>query len=149
MTLTAVPAVRVRRRATPGIGATAAGLSLLIVTVLWVGNGGLRDLTGGHAVTAIGRLTGQYASDLLLIQVLLMARIPAVERAFGQDRLARWHLWTGFSPRHDEISARSLPQLVEATLGAQGADIDSVSGATYTSGGYRESLQSAIDAARL
>ncbi|GIE31438.1 FMN-binding protein [Actinoplanes italicus] len=51
--------------------------------------------------------------------------------------------------RHDEISARALPQLIEATLAAQGADIDSVSGATYTSGGYKQSLQSAIDAARL
>lgn len=53
------------------------------------------------------------------------------------------------SRRHDEISARALPQLVEATLAAQSADIDTVSGATWTSGGYRESLQSAIDAARL
>jgi uncharacterized protein with FMN-binding domain len=53
------------------------------------------------------------------------------------------------SQRHDEVSARALPQLVEATLAAQSADIDSVSGATYTSGGYRASLQSAIDAARL
>ena len=26
-----------------------------------------------------------------------MARIPLVERAFGQDRLARWHRWTGFT----------------------------------------------------
>ena len=53
------------------------------------------------------------------------------------------------SARHDEISARALPRLVEATLAAQSADIDAVSGATWTSGGYRESLQSAIDAARL
>lgn len=53
------------------------------------------------------------------------------------------------SRRHDEISARALPRLVEATLAAQSADIDSVSGATYTSGGYKESLQSAIDAAQL
>ncbi|MEU4424729.1 FMN-binding protein [Actinoplanes sp. NPDC024001] len=53
------------------------------------------------------------------------------------------------SARHDEISARALPQLVEATLAAQSAGIDSVSGATYTSGGYRESLQSALDQAGL
>jgi predicted ferric reductase len=45
----------------------------------------------------VGRLTGLWASDLLLLQVLLMARIPLVERAFGQDRLARWHRWTGFT----------------------------------------------------
>ncbi|MFD1369605.1 ferredoxin reductase family protein [Actinoplanes sichuanensis] len=102
MTVTTAPAA-VRRRLPvtpvwwPGAGATAAALSLLIVTVLWVGNGGVSDLTGGDAVTAIGRLTGLYASDLLLLQVLLMARIPLVERAFGQDRLARWHRWTGFT----------------------------------------------------
>ncbi|WP_328476681.1 FMN-binding protein [Actinoplanes sp. NBC_00393] len=53
------------------------------------------------------------------------------------------------SARHDEISARTLPALVEATLAAQSADIDSVSGATYTSGGYQESLQSALDQAGL
>jgi uncharacterized protein with FMN-binding domain len=51
------------------------------------------------------------------------------------------------SQKHDEISARAIPELVEATMAAQSADIDAVSGATYTSGGYRESLQSAIDAA--
>jgi predicted ferric reductase len=52
---------------------------------------------GADAVSALGRLTGLWASDLLLLQVLLMARIPLVERAFGQDRLARWHRWTGFT----------------------------------------------------
>jgi predicted ferric reductase len=76
-----------------------AGLTLLVVTALWVGNGGVQQLAGGGAgaVSAAGRLSGLWASDLLLLQVLLMARIPLVERAFGQDRLARWHRWTGFT----------------------------------------------------
>jgi predicted ferric reductase len=80
-------------------GGVAAGLSLLIVTALWIGNGGVQQLTGGgpDAISAAGRLTGLWASDLLLLQVLLMARVPLVERAFGQDRLARWHRWTGFT----------------------------------------------------
>jgi predicted ferric reductase len=74
-----------------------AGLSLLAVTALWVAGGGVQQLTTGGADgwTSAGRLTGLWSSDLLLIQVLLMARIPAVERVFGQDRLARWHRWTG------------------------------------------------------
>ena len=55
----------------------------------------------------------------------------------------------GGSPKHEEISARAVPALVEATLAAQSADIDAVSGATYTSGGYIRSLQSALDAAGL
>ncbi|MBB2943952.1 uncharacterized protein with FMN-binding domain [Actinoplanes lutulentus] len=58
-------------------------------------------------------------------------------------------VYPGGSARHEEISARALPVLVEETLAAQNADIDSVSGATYTSGGYKESLQSALDAAQL
>ncbi|HEX7538072.1 MAG TPA: ferredoxin reductase family protein [Dermatophilaceae bacterium] len=51
----------------------------------------------GTGLTSVGRLTGLVASDLLLIQVLLMARIPLVERAYGQDELARRHRWVGFS----------------------------------------------------
>jgi uncharacterized protein with FMN-binding domain len=49
--------------------------------------------------------------------------------------------------RHDEISAFSIPQLRDQAIAAQSARIDGVSGATATSGGYRRSLQSALDAA--
>ena len=47
----------------------------------------------------------------------------------------------------DQINAVALPQLVQETLDAQSADIDMVSGATVTSEGYVESLQSALDQA--
>ena len=46
------------------------------------------------------------------------------------------------------INNRAVPVLVQSTLAAQSAQIDSVSGATYTSTSYKQSLQSAIDAAR-
>ncbi|MCM4084382.1 ferredoxin reductase family protein [Paractinoplanes hotanensis] len=80
-------------------GGVLAGLTLLVVTALWVSNGGVQQIAegGASAVSAAGRLAGLWASDLLLFQVLLLARIPLVERAFGQDRLARWHRWTGFT----------------------------------------------------
>jgi uncharacterized protein with FMN-binding domain len=48
-------------------------------------------------------------------------------------------------PRTDQINAAALPKLRERALSAQSADIETVSGATYTSAGYRESLQAAID----
>ncbi|GAB1640916.1 FMN-binding protein [Krasilnikovia sp. MM14-A1259] len=51
--------------------------------------------------------------------------------------------------RDAEINAYALPALREATLNAQSADIDSISGATVTSDGYKQSLQSALDAAHL
>ncbi|MDH6218604.1 FMN-binding protein [Streptomyces pseudovenezuelae] len=48
-------------------------------------------------------------------------------------------------PNHPQTTA-AVPQLVSETLEAQSADIDTVSGATITSGAYKESLQAAIDA---
>jgi len=50
--------------------------------------------------------------------------------------------------RDQEINRFAIPQLVSETLEAQSAQIDLVSGATYTSEGYTSSLQSAIDQAR-
>ena len=47
------------------------------------------------------------------------------------------------------ISAQAAPILRQEALAAQSAQIDAVSGATYTSEGYMQSLQSAIDAAHL
>ena len=72
--------------------------SMLVVVALWVAGGGLQDHGQlGTGLTSLGRLTGLVASDLLLIQVLLMARIPLVERSFGQDELARRHRLVGFT----------------------------------------------------
>ncbi|GAA2345181.1 FMN-binding protein [Streptomyces cuspidosporus] len=52
-------------------------------------------------------------------------------------------------PRSEQIAASSVPKLNQAALTAQSARIDTVSGATYTSEGYRKSLQSALDKAGL
>ncbi|MEV0730134.1 FMN-binding protein [Polymorphospora sp. NPDC050346] len=51
------------------------------------------------------------------------------------------------SSRSSQLSARAEPLLRAEALREQGADLDTVSGATYTSQSYRESLQGAIDAA--
>ena len=53
------------------------------------------------------------------------------------------------NPRDQEINSYALPELRSETLAAQSAKIDTVSGATYTSDGYRQSLQSALDSAGL
>ena len=47
----------------------------------------------------------------------------------------------------DQINAYAVPRLDQETTAAQSAHIDTVSGATFTSDGYRRSLQSALDAA--
>ena len=51
------------------------------------------------------------------------------------------------SGRDQEINSYAIPQLQTETLRAQSAQVDTVSGATYTSDGYRRSLQAALDAA--
>ncbi|MEU1552534.1 FMN-binding protein [Streptomyces scabiei] len=47
-------------------------------------------------------------------------------------------------PNHPQTEA-AVPVLIKETLAAQSADIDTVSGATITSDGYRKSLQAALD----
>jgi uncharacterized protein with FMN-binding domain len=47
-----------------------------------------------------------------------------------------------------QIDSFAIPKLTSETLAAQSAHIDSVSGASYTSSGYIQSLQSALDQAR-
>jgi uncharacterized protein with FMN-binding domain len=49
--------------------------------------------------------------------------------------------------RDQEINAQALPILIQETLAKQSASIDMVSGATVTSDGYLQSLQSALDKA--
>ncbi len=47
---------------------------------------------------------------------------------------------------HDiQIGAFAFPKLISETLAAQNGKIDAVSGASYTSAGYIQSLQSALD----
>ena len=62
-TTTLAPPVAVGRRAVPrwwaDLGGLLAGTSLLIVTALWVRNGGIEQVTAGGAgaVSALGRVT--------------------------------------------------------------------------------------------
>ncbi|HSY16341.1 MAG TPA: FMN-binding protein [Jatrophihabitantaceae bacterium] len=54
---------------------------------------------------------------------------------------------TAFDDRSQRINSGAAPILLQETLSAQSANIDSVSGASYTSQGYQQSLQSALDQA--
>jgi len=93
------PHPRHRTDAAVRLGAPAAlWLALLLVTYWWVAGGGLQDLGDwADGLTSLGRLTGLVASVLLLAQVVLIARVPPLEAAFGQDRLARTHRLVGFT----------------------------------------------------
>ncbi|MEV5311279.1 MULTISPECIES: FMN-binding protein [unclassified Streptomyces] len=66
-----------------------------------------------------------------------------VEVTFEGDEIASVRMLK--QPNHPQTT-NAVPRLIEETLRAQSADIDTVSGATVTSDGYRESLQAALDA---
>src|SRR3954451_3393357 len=78
----------------------------VVVDVLGAAAGIGLGITIGHAVTAesavslgaaggiataLGRLTGLLAAYAMVVVVLLVARVPPLERAIGQDRLVGWH----------------------------------------------------------
>ncbi|MFI6020178.1 MULTISPECIES: FMN-binding protein [unclassified Streptomyces] len=66
-----------------------------------------------------------------------------VRATFDGDRITAVTMLR--QPDHPQTTA-AVPVLIAETLKAQSADVDTVSGATVTSDGYRESLQAAIDA---
>lgn len=48
-------------------------------------------------------------------------------------------------PTSQQICAQAIPVLRSEVLSGQSASVNSVSGASYTSGGYARSLQAALD----
>jgi predicted ferric reductase len=79
------------------------GLALLalanaaVVVALWAGHGtdDIHDTAG--LLTALGRITGLLGAYLALLQLLLLARLPALERLVGFDRLTQWHRRNGIA----------------------------------------------------
>ncbi|WP_345730505.1 FMN-binding protein, partial [Cryptosporangium minutisporangium] len=93
----------------------------------------------GPAKTATGKLaTNQYES--LQVKVTVSGtKITKVEIAALNPK----------DKKSEQIATGALPKLQQATLDANSADVDTVSGATYTTKSYKESLQSALDEAGL
>ncbi len=63
---------------------------------MWVHGGGV-SLAGTLAglLTSLGRLTALVGTYLVLVQVMLLARVPPLERSVGFDRLTVWHRFNG------------------------------------------------------
>ncbi len=67
---------------------------LVLVVVLFLRDGGSLDLSTGpwpDRMVAVGRVTGLVAVNLLLLQLLLAARLPWVDRVYGNDRALKAH----------------------------------------------------------
>ncbi|MFD9489997.1 MULTISPECIES: FMN-binding protein [unclassified Streptomyces] len=102
--------------------------------------------SGTSTGTASGAATGTFTGDPVdtqygTVQVavtLAKGKLTAVKVLQAPDQ----------NGRDQQIASYSLPRLTQEAIGAQSAHIDAVSGASYTSQGYIQSLQSALDQAR-
>ena len=102
---------------------------------------------GSSSGSAGSTASGTYTGDSV------MTRWGAVQVqitvADGKITAAEAVAYPQANPRDRQINAYALPVLAQEATKAQSADIDAVSGATVTSDGYVQSLQSAIDQAHL
>lgn len=79
------------------LAALAVGLGLLIV-LMWIRHGGAADLgSPAQLLVAGGQVTALLGTYLVLLQLILVARIPALDQVIGPDRLAWLHRWLGFA----------------------------------------------------
>ncbi|WP_171991059.1 FMN-binding protein [Streptomyces sp. JHA26] len=122
----------------PGAAAAAGGTAPPVAAE--APQGGRGAGTGAGAGAGAGTVTGDVADTRygpVQVRVTVSGgRITAAEAvrapAGGQS---------------DRVTADAVPKLNRAAITAGDADIDAVSGATYTSDGYKKSLQSALDRA--
>ncbi|MGW2932752.1 ferredoxin reductase family protein [Streptomyces sp. NPDC001156] len=86
-------AIRPRRSpAVPLLVAVWAG-AVGVIWLWWMNTPSIADNTS--RILNAGRITGLLAGYLMALVVLQMARVPALERRVGSDRVARWHAMTG------------------------------------------------------
>ena len=99
------------------------------------------------ASTAPAGSTGTVTGDVVQTQWgPVQVQVTTVD---GQVTAVQVVRYPSGNSQDEQINSRALPILVDETLAAQSADIDMVSGATVTSVGYIDSLQSALDQAGL
>jgi predicted ferric reductase len=73
------------------LAAVVAG-NVLIVEVLFVRYG-----AGKNSVLTVANFLGLHATLVMMLQLILVARLPWLDRRIGMDRLTSWHRWVGFT----------------------------------------------------
>src|SRR5579872_1235646 len=67
-----------------------------VIVWIWWNGGNVTGITSNFALfNSIGRITGLLSAYSALIQVLLLSRLPLLERVAGFDRLTVWHRRNG------------------------------------------------------
>jgi uncharacterized protein with FMN-binding domain len=110
--------------------------------------GGTAAAAASAAPAATSATTGAAATTITGTTVSTRYGDVAVEVTLANDRItAVQAVSLPSGGRSGQISASAAPVLASEALTAQSASIDIVSGATYTSQAYAQSLQAALDQA--
>ena len=55
------------------------------------------DVPEKHPLITVGRFFGLHVALIMIVQLVLIARLPFLDRRLGMDTLTAWHRWTGFT----------------------------------------------------
>ena len=86
-------------------------VNVVIVEALFLSAG-----PGKNGVLTVAKFFGLHAALLMLFQLLLVARLPWLDRRIGMDRLTVWHRWVGFSLLWTVLTHATLVVLGYANL---------------------------------
>jgi predicted ferric reductase len=70
---------------------TAVAVHLVVVECLFVRYG-----QGKNSLLTVGKFFGLHLASIMMLQLVLVARLPWLDRRIGMDRLTVWHRWIGF-----------------------------------------------------
>lgn len=86
----------IRPRRDPAVALLAVTWAgAVAVLSLWWQNTAVVHMTTAEWLIGAGRITGLLGGYVIALVVLLMARVPALERRVGSDRVTRWHAMSG------------------------------------------------------
>jgi predicted ferric reductase len=91
---------------------TAVLLNVVVVEALFLTAG-----AGKNTVLTVAKFFGLHAASLIMLQLVLVSRLPWLDRRLGMDRLTVWHRWVGFTLLWTVVTHATLIVLGYATLG--------------------------------
>ena len=65
---------------------------LVVVETMFVTAGG-----GRNGLLTVAKFFGLHVAAVMMVQVVLVARLPWLDRRLGMDRLTAWHRWVGIA----------------------------------------------------
>ncbi len=86
-------------------------LNLAVVEFLFITSG-----TGKNSVLTVAKFFGLHAALIMMLQLILVARLPWLDRRLGMDRLTSWHRWVGFTLLWTVVTHATLVVLGYARL---------------------------------